>query len=62
MSSNTTLDLSATGTGLVALGSLADASGSPTGHQVLLGANTLDTGLDNSSTTFSGTISGNGGA
>ena len=44
------------------LGSLADASGSPTGHQVLLGANTLDTGADNSSTTFSGTISGNAGS
>ncbi|MGA2259487.1 MAG: autotransporter-associated beta strand repeat-containing protein, partial [Thermoguttaceae bacterium] len=64
MSSNTTLDLSAPGLGTVALGSLADAPGSPTGHQVLLGVNTLETGLDNSSTTFSGAISdgGNGGS
>jgi len=62
MSSNTTLDLSApSAIGLVALGSLADAPGSPTGHQVLLGGNTLETGLDNSSTIFSGTISGSGG-
>jgi fibronectin-binding autotransporter adhesin len=61
MSSNTTLDLSANGMGLVGLGSLADAAGSPTGHQVLVGANTLDTGLDNTSTTFSGGISGAGG-
>ena len=62
MSSSTTLDLSpanAWGT-TVALASLADASGSTTGHQVLLGNNTLQTGMDNSSTTFSGTISGNG--
>ncbi|MGA2254373.1 MAG: autotransporter-associated beta strand repeat-containing protein, partial [Thermoguttaceae bacterium] len=62
MSSSTTLDLSAPGLGLVSLSSLADAAGSPTGHQVLLGGNTLDTGLDNSSTTFSGMISGNGGS
>ena len=62
MSSNTTLDLSAAGPGMVALGSLADTAGSPTGHQVLLGSNTLDVGLDNSSTTFSGVISGSGGS
>ena len=62
MSSNTTLDLSASSTyGLVFLGSLADASGSPAGHQVFLGGNTLETGLDNSNTTFSGAISGSGG-
>ena len=61
MSSNTTLDLSSASGGLVSLGSLADAAGSPTGHQVLLGDNTLATGLDNSSTAFSGTISGSGG-
>ena len=61
MSSNTTLDLSTPSTGLVALGSLADGPGA-TGHQVLLGGNTLDTGLDNASTTFSGAISGDGGS
>ena len=59
MSGNTTLDLSAaTILRSVSLGSLAAASGSP---QVLLGGNTLETGLDNSNTTFSGTISGSGG-
>ena len=61
MSSNTTLDLSAGTAGQVNFGSLADAAGSPTGHQVLLGDNTLVTGLDSTSTTFSGAISGNGG-
>jgi autotransporter-associated beta strand protein len=61
MSASTTLDLSATNVGWVLLGSLADAPGCPTGHQVLLGSNTLDVGLDNSSTTFSGAISGSGG-
>ncbi|MGA2254745.1 MAG: autotransporter-associated beta strand repeat-containing protein [Thermoguttaceae bacterium] len=63
MSSNTTLDVSGTsafGT-MVVLGSLADASGSPTGQQVLLGANTLETGFDNTDATFSGAISGSGG-
>ena len=45
---------------MVGLGSLADAAGSPTGHKVLLGNNTLETGLDNSNTTFSGAISGSG--
>ncbi|MGO9107776.1 MAG: autotransporter-associated beta strand repeat-containing protein [Thermoguttaceae bacterium] len=34
--------------------------GSPTCHQVLLGSNSLDTGLDDSSTTFSGAITGSG--
>jgi len=61
MSSNTTLDVSGASSGTVALGSLADAAGSPTGHQVLLGGNTLDTGLDYTNTTFSGRISGGGG-
>ena len=63
MSSNTTLDLSGTSVwgSLVGLGSLSDASGSPTGHQVLLGGNTLETGFDNSNATFSGTIVGSGG-
>ena len=62
LSSNTTLDLSASNVpGSVTLGSLADAPGPPTGQQVLLGGNTLETGLDNSNTTFSGTISGSGG-
>ena len=60
MSGNTTLDLSAANMGFVTLGSLADAPGSPTGQQVLLGGNTLQTGLDNSSTTFSGGLTGSG--
>ena len=42
----------------VAIGSLADASGNPTGQQVLLGSSTLITGNDNTDTTFSGVISG----
>jgi len=62
ISSNTTLNVSAANLGSVSLGSLADASGSPTGHNVLLGGNTLVTGLDNTSTGFSGAISGNGGS
>ncbi|MGA2259192.1 MAG: autotransporter-associated beta strand repeat-containing protein, partial [Thermoguttaceae bacterium] len=62
MSSNTTLDLSAPGLGNVLFGSLADVAGSPTGHQVLLGGNTLVTGLDGTSTEFSGVISGSGGS
>ena len=62
MSGSTTLDLSAAGLGLAALGSLSDGAGSPTGQQVLLGGNTLDVGLDNTSTTFSGAISGSGGS
>ena len=60
MSANTTLDLSAAGVGVAGVGSLADAAGSPTGALVLLGSNTLVTGLDNTNTSFSGTISGNG--
>ena len=60
MSSNTTLDLSGASGGTVALGSLADAAGSPTGHQVFLGGNMLQTGLDNTNTTFSGAISDGG--
>ena len=61
MSASTTLDLSAGSMGGTLLGSLADASGSPAGQQVLLGNNTLFTGLDNTNTIFSGVISGNGG-
>jgi len=63
MSSNTTLDLSGSSAwgNVVGLASLADAPGSPTGHEVFLGGNTLETGIDNSSTTFSGTIAGSGG-
>ncbi|HEV2969534.1 MAG TPA: autotransporter-associated beta strand repeat-containing protein [Pirellulales bacterium] len=59
MSSNSTLDI--TGASMT-IGSLADAPGSPTGHQVLLGNATLTTGNDNTNTTFSGVISGTGGA
>jgi len=62
VSSNSTLDLSLAGGTLAVLGSLADATGNPTGHQVLLGSNMLDTGRDNSTTTFSGSISGVGGS
>ena len=62
VSNSTTLDLSGAGLGLAALGSLADASASPTGQRLLLGGGTLDVGLDNSSTTFSGAISGAGGS
>jgi fibronectin-binding autotransporter adhesin len=58
MASNTTLDM--TGASLT-IGSLADAAGNPTGHQVLLGSATLTTGNDNTNTTFSGVISGTGG-
>jgi fibronectin-binding autotransporter adhesin len=61
MSSNTTLDVSGSSLGgMVGLGSLGDAAGSPTGHRVLIGNNTLIAGLDNASTTFSGVISGGG--
>ena len=63
MSSATTLDLSMPNSlNLVALGSLADASSGVTGQKVLLGGNTLATGLNNSNTTFSGVISGVGGS
>ncbi len=57
MSSSTTLDLS---NGALTIGSLADAAGNPTGHQVLLGSGTLTTGNDGTNTTFSGAISGTG--
>ena len=61
MSSNTTLDVSGAVAGnIVGIGSLTDAAGA-TGHQVVLGNNTLDTGWDYTSTTFSGAITGNGG-
>jgi autotransporter-associated beta strand protein len=58
MSSNTTLDIS---NGALTIGSLADATGNPTGHQVLLGSGTLTTGNDGTNTTFSGAILGTGG-
>ena len=63
LSSNTTLDLSDSGIGAATIGSLADAvPGATTGHQVLLGGNMLSIGSDNTNTTFSGNISGVGGA
>ncbi len=58
MSSDTTLDLNNYSTDI---GSLADADGSPTGHRVLLGSGTLTLGGNNTSTTFSGGVSGTGG-
>ncbi len=58
MSSNTTLDIS---NGALTIGSLADAAGNPTGHQVLLGSGTLTTGNDGTNTAFSGAIVGSGG-
>ena len=58
MSSNTTFDLNNYST---TIGSLADADGNPTGHQVLLGAGSLTLGGNGTSTTFSGVISGSGG-
>lgn len=61
MSSNTTFDISGSGAA-VTIGSLADAAGGATGHQVLLGSGTLMTGNDNTSTQFSGAISGAGGS
>ena len=62
MSSNTALDLSGASVSPVQVGSLADAAGSPTGHQVYIGGNTVQTGLDNTNTYFSGTISNGGSA
>ncbi len=63
MSSNTTLDLSGTSVIASTIGSLADAvAGASSGQQVLLGGNILFTGGDNTSTTFSGNISGVGGS
>ena len=53
MSTGTTLDLSTAGIGNAYLGSLADDPAGASGHQVLLGSNTLSTGLDGTSTTFS---------
>jgi fibronectin-binding autotransporter adhesin len=58
MSSNTTLDLNNYST---TVGALANASGSPTGHRVLIGSATLTVGGNDKSTTFSGVISGTGG-
>lgn len=57
MSSDTTLDLNNYS---MTIGSLADASGNPTGHHILLGTGILTSGGNDSSTTFSGTISGSG--
>ncbi len=58
MSSNTTLDLNNYST---TVGALANATGTPHGHRVLLGAGTLTLGGNDASTTFSGVISGSGG-
>jgi autotransporter-associated beta strand protein len=58
MSSNTTLDLNNYST---TVGALANATGTPTGHRVLLGSATLSVGGNDKSTTFSGVISGSGG-
>ena len=46
MSSNTTLDLTNASGGAAGIGSLADAVGSVTGHQVLLGTTSLTLGTD----------------
>lgn len=58
MSSNTTFDIVSS---ILTIGSLADAAGNPTGSQVLLGSGTLTVGNDNTTTKFSGAISGTGG-
>ncbi|HEX3999112.1 MAG TPA: autotransporter-associated beta strand repeat-containing protein [Pirellulales bacterium] len=59
MSTNTIFD---TNGNSPTIGSLADASGGETGAQVLLGTSgTLTTGTDNTSTIFSGVISGTTG-
>jgi autotransporter-associated beta strand protein len=57
MSSNTTLDLNNYST---TVGALANATGTPTGHRVLIGSATLTVGGNNQSTSFSGVISGTG--
>ncbi len=57
MSSNTTLDLNNYST---TVGALANASGVPIGHRVLLGSGTLSVGGNDKSTSFSGVISGTG--
>ena len=65
ISSNSTLNLSGTSAigNIALLGSLADSAtaSSFTGQKVVLGTNTLETGLDNTDTQFSGVISGAGG-
>ena len=58
MSNNTTFDITNSSQ---SIGSLADGSGTPAGTQVLLGSGTLTTGSDNTSSIFSGVISGSGG-
>ena len=62
MSSNTTFDVSGTVAGTLDIGSLSDAAGNPTGHQVLLGSTTLRINDNVSDTTFSGAIHGIGGS
>ncbi|MGD0381976.1 MAG: autotransporter-associated beta strand repeat-containing protein [Thermoguttaceae bacterium] len=57
MSSSTTLDLNNYST---TVGGLADATGTITGHRVLLGTASLTTGGNDSSNSFSGVISGTG--
>jgi autotransporter-associated beta strand protein len=57
MSSSTTLDLNNYST---TVGALANATGTITGHQVLLGSATLTVGGNDQSTSFSGVISGTG--
>ena len=62
MSGNTTLGPHRAQYPAIVVAGLAGRCGRiATGQQVLLGGNSLKTGLDNSNTTFSGTISGSGG-
>ncbi|MDB6155519.1 MAG: Extracellular serine protease precursor, partial [Chthoniobacteraceae bacterium] len=57
MSANTTLDVTSA---VQTIGSLADAAGGATGQTVIIGAAALTIGSDNTSTTFSGSITGAG--
>lgn len=61
LSASQTLDISPAGSSET-IGSLASALAADTGASVLLGANTLTTGGNNSSTAFTGAVGGAGGS